>query len=164
VVTGCSVYSVGMRKMTVRAATVTGDVGTRKAASRKPLVLASLRSEDLFAIPAMLEGTPWMVIKATRWCDVLKLARAVVIPVMLCDRELPGLDWPQGLGEFERTPRSPALVALADLAAGTLEEALAHYGAFDVLFRPLRREKLIAVVDLAGVYWEMQCGWAARAV
>ena len=97
-----------------------------------------------------------MLIKVASWTDVLQLLGAVIIPIALCDRALPGLEWPQGLAQLCRSSRPPALVLLSDLAAGSLWQEAIRYGGFDMLFRPLRQERLVAALDLARTHWDMR--------
>jgi AmiR/NasT family two-component response regulator len=97
-----------------------------------------------------------MLIKVTSWAHVLQLAGAVIIPVMLCDRAVPELDWPRGLEQLRRPSRPPTLILLSDLEAGTLWQDAVGYGVFDMLFRPLRQERLITALDLARIDWEMR--------
>jgi AmiR/NasT family two-component response regulator len=129
---------------------------TRRAVAATPVLLASSRSEDLDLIPALLPREQWMLIKVASWTDVLQLLGAVILPIVLCDRELPGLDWPQDLAQLRRPFRPPALVLLSDLAAGSLWQEVIRYGGFDMLFRPLRQGRLIAALDLARTHWDMR--------
>lgn len=121
-----------------------------------PVLLASARSEDLLGIPTFLRREQWMLIKVATWTDVLQVASAVILPVVLCDRELPGLEWPHGLAQLQQSIRPPALVLLSDLTAPGVWRDLVHYGGFDMLFRPLTQERLVAALDLARTHWEMR--------
>ena len=96
-----------------------------------------------------------MLIKVASWTHVLQLLGAVILPIVLCDRELPGLEWPHGLAQLRRSSRPPALVLLSDLAAPSLWEEVIRYGGFDILFRPLCRDRLVAALDLASTHWDM---------
>ena len=127
-----------------------------RVARPAPVLLASSRSDDLSQIPVLLPREQWMLIKVTSWAHVLQLAGAVIIPVMLCDRAVPELDWPRGLEQLRRPSRPPTLILLSDLEAGTLWQDAVGYGVFDMLFRPLRQERLITALDLARIDWEMR--------
>src|SRR5579885_1503875 len=123
-------------------------------AERLPLtlssvMLASFKREDLVEIPLLLRGTPWIVIKATSWNEVVQLIRAVVIPVMLCDRELPGIEWPASVAGLRHIPRSPQPLVLSDSTASNTFEQLLNGRWIGVLVRPLRQDDLVAAMDLA---------------
>jgi hypothetical protein len=133
---------------------VRSDIARRSMAAT-PVLLASCRSEDTQSIPALLPREHWMLIKVATWPDVLRLIGTVIIPVMLCDREIPGLNWPVGLDGLRQCPSPPALVLLSDLDAGSLWDDVISYGGFDMLFRPLCQQWLVAALDLARTHWEM---------
>jgi hypothetical protein len=97
-----------------------------------------------------------MLITVATWTDVLRLLGAVSLPVVLCDREIPGLDWPQGLARLCAYPKPPALLLLSDLAAGSLWQDVICYGGFDMLFRPLCRQRLVTALEFARIHWEMR--------
>jgi DNA-binding NtrC family response regulator len=128
----------------------------RRAGTPAPVLLASSRSEDLSQVPALVPREQWMLIKVSSWSHVLQLVSAVIIPVVLCDRDLPGLDWPRGLQQLRQGLRPPAFILVSDLEAVNLWQDAVCYGVFDMLFRPLRRERLITALDLARVHWDMR--------
>lgn len=127
-----------------------------RRAGPTPVLLASSRREDLEQIPALLPREQWMVIKVTSWTHVLQLVGAVILPIVLCDREAPGLEWPQGMAQLRRSFRPPALILLSDLSCGSLWQDVFRYGGFDMLFRPLCQERLVAALDLARTHWDMR--------
>jgi len=104
-----------------------------------------------------------MLIKVTSWAHVLQLVGAVIIPVVLCDREIPGLEWPEGLAQLRHCFRPPALVLLSDLAADSLWRDTIRYGGFDMLFRPLCEKRLVTALDLARIHWDMRLERTAAA-
>lgn len=128
----------------------------RRVRRPAPILLASSRSDDLSQIPVLLPREQWMLIKVTSWAHVLQLAGAVIIPVMLCDRDVSGLDWPGGLDQLRRPTRPPTLILLSDLESGSFWQDAVGHGVFDMLFRPLRPERLITALDLARIDWEMR--------
>ena len=128
----------------------------RRVARPAPVLLASSRSDDLSQIPVLLPREQWILIKVTSWAHVLQLAGTVIIPVMLCDRAVPGLDWPRGLEQLRRPSRPPTLILLSDLEAASFWQDAVGFGVFDLLFRPFLQERLITALDLARIDWEMR--------
>lgn len=105
---------------------------------------------------ALLRGVPWVLISASTWREARKIMRTVIIPVMLCDRNLPGLEWPYGFAELRGILRVPTLLLLSDVASSTLSEDILRFGAFDVLSRPFSRESLVSTLEFAWLHWEIR--------
>lgn len=105
-----------------------------------------------------------MLIKVKSWSDALQVLSTVIFPIVLCDREIPGLEWPQGLAHLNSSFRRPALILLSDLAASSLWQDVIRYGGFDMLFRPLCQERLLTALDMARIQWEMRLDYAVKTV
>jgi len=128
-----------------------------------PVLLASSRSDDLERIPALLPRREWMVIKVKSWSHVLQVLSAVILPIVLCDREIPGLEWPHGLAQLNSSFR--ALKLRSDLAASTRWQDMIRYGGFfDMLLRPLCQDRLLTALDMARIQWEMRLDYAVQTV
>ena len=82
---------------------------------------------------------------------------------MLFDREIPGLEWPQGLAQLSGAFRRPALILLSDIAADSLWQDVIRYGGFDMLFRPLSQDRLIAALGTARIPWDLRVDRTAGA-
>jgi AmiR/NasT family two-component response regulator len=121
-----------------------------------PVLLASSRSDDLEQIPALLPRRQWMLVKVTSWSHVLQVVSAVTLPIVLCDREIPGLEWPEGLAQLSAAFRRPALILLSDLTADSLWQDVIRYGGFDMLFRPLCQDRLVTALEMARIQWELR--------
>ena len=127
-----------------------------------PVLLASSRRDDLERIPELLPPAEWMLIKVGSWDHVLQLAGEVILPIVLCDREIPGLEWPHGLAHLRRSFRPPALILLSDLEAGPFWQDVIRYGGFDMLFRPFCGERLITALDFARTHWDLRLDLGAK--
>src|SRR5579864_7173507 len=134
----------------------TGESAASRSVPHRPVLLASSRQEDLQTLTALLQGAPWIPVRAATWRDALKVMGAISLPVMLCDRNLPGLEGPNGLAGLQGILRFPALLLLSDVTSSTLSEDVLRFGAFDVLSRPFSREILIPALEFARNYWEMR--------
>jgi CheY-like chemotaxis protein len=132
-----------------------GERGAGRSAEPRTVLLASSRQEDVKALAVLLQGEPWILTRADTWYEALKVMGTVIVPVLLCDRDLPGLDWPNGFGKFRAVLRLPALLLLSDVTSSTLSDDILRFGAFDVLSRPFSKESLISTLEFARTHWEM---------
>jgi FixJ family two-component response regulator len=122
--------------------------------------LGSGRDDDYVALQALLQGTPWMPIQAANWSDTVKLARQVDAPVILYDRDLPGLEWQKGIPRLVGASSTPCLILLSDVSDPYLWDELVRHGGFDVLTRPFQREEVLAMLDFAYTHWKTR--WPSR--
>lgn len=150
-------------KHTIVRSSVPSDLA-RADGAVTPVLLASSRNDDLERIPALIPRGEWMLIKVKSWSDALQVLSTVIFPIVLCDREIPGLEWPQGLAHLNSSFRRPALILLSDLAASSLWQDVIRYGGFDMLFRPLCQERLLTALDMARIQWEMRLDYAVKTV
>ena len=119
-----------------------------------PVPLGSGRDDDGLTFPALLQGTQWMPIQAANWSGMFKLARQVDAPVVLCDRDLPGLEWQKGVPRLVSASSTSCLILLSDVSDPYLWDELVRHGGFDVLTRPFQREQLLAMLDFAYTHWK----------
>ncbi len=117
------------------------------------VLLASGREEDQRVLSALAGQTPWRFIRVGRWQEALRVMGTVIMPVMICDRNLPDLTWPNGLADLRRIFRFPSLVILADADDVTVVHAAEHFGAFHVLARPVSHSGLITILEAAWTEW-----------
>jgi hypothetical protein len=123
-------------------------------------LLASSRVDDVRSVSAILRGANrWMLIPVATWNDAVRFVGAVRTPVMLCDRDLPGLDWPKGFGRLHALLRAPSMLLLADPTSSSLGDV--PLGKSDILFRPVSSEVLLSAFELACTRWEKGLSHAA---
>jgi DNA-binding response OmpR family regulator len=118
------------------------------------LLLASADEEDRNGLRRIFSATRWRVVEAGRWAEVLRLTDQDVFPVALCDRELPGMDWRDGVRQLRMGHRSPAIILLSTVADQYLWEELVSVGAFDALTRPFRESQTLAMIEFAHIHWK----------
>ena len=121
---------------------------------RTPVLLASSREDDAAALQETFERSRWTSVVARDWSAALAAQEATNFPVVLCDRDLPGLSWKEGVRALMRTPRHPAIILLSDVADPYLWEALIQAGGFELLSRPLRRRETLGLVAFAHTHWK----------
>ena len=94
------------------------------------------------------------MVEASHWTDALRLNEQGGFSVALCDRDLPGMDWKEGVRRLHLGPQSPATILLSSVADPYLWEALVSAGAFDVLTRPIRCSEAEAMIRFAYTHWK----------
>lgn len=89
----------------------------------------------------------------TRSCEealqTLKKMRAAVI---LCDRDLPGVDWRHALEKLSASRPDCPIVLTSSVNDEYLWDEVVHQGGYDVLSKPLQEDLTVRAVNLAWSY------------
>lgn len=125
-----------------------------------PVLVASERDEDQRTLQLLLRGTRWSPVPVNRWRDAAELVERYVLPVVLCDRDLPGMEWQPGIGTLRRPGYRPSVILLSGVADPYLWDELVQAGGFDILTRPFRRDQTLAMIDFAYTHWKTE--WPNR--
>ena len=124
--------SAAAEKISVLA--ITPDDGDRRALS-----IFSIRGQwDLAFASACPEAL-----------DILKGGRAAVI---ICDRDLPGMNWRKCLEELAASSHGCPIILTSSVCDEYLWEEVVHRGGYDVLGKPLQEEQAVRAVNLAWSY------------
>lgn len=81
--------------------------------------------------------------------EMLKKMRAAVI---LCDRDLPGLDWRDALETLAASRPDCPIVLTSSVNDEYLWDEVIHKGGYDVLAKPLQENQTVRAVNLAWSY------------
>jgi len=81
--------------------------------------------------------------------DIVTTGRAAVI---LCDRDLPGPDWRECLGNLTAARPECPIVLMSSIHDEYLWDEVVHRGGYDVLGKPLQEEQSVRAVNLAWSY------------
>ena len=81
--------------------------------------------------------------------EALKKMRAAVI---LCDRDLPGVDWRNTLEKLSASRPDCPIVLTSSVNDEYLWDEVVHKGGYDVLSKPLQEDLTVRVVNLAWSY------------
>lgn len=127
---------------------------------RGSVLVASQRAEDQPVLHSMLVSAGWDPVSAGSLDEVLRLSAARSFPVLLCDRKLPGLEWPDGISHLASSAHHPCVVLLSDVADPYLWEELVRHGGFEILPRPFDRTEVLSTLDFAYQHW--RTGWPAQ--
>ena len=81
--------------------------------------------------------------------EVLKNTRAAVI---LCDRDLPGIDWRDALQLLAASRPDCSIILASSVNDEYLWDEVIHKGGYDVLAKPLLEDQTVRAVNLAWSY------------
>jgi DNA-binding NtrC family response regulator len=81
--------------------------------------------------------------------EMLKKMRAAVI---LCDRDLPGVDWRHALERLAASRPDCPIVLTSSVNDEYLWDEVVHTGGYDVLSKPLQEDLTVRAVNLAWSY------------
>ena len=88
--------------------------------------------------------------------DAWRLADRLRAPVILCDRDVPGVAWREAVGILAALPHRPMVVLISQVADEYLWHELFRTGGFDVLRKPLQADEASRVLKLALSYWQSE--------
>jgi DNA-binding NtrC family response regulator len=91
--------------------------------------------------------------------EMLKKMRAAVI---LCDRDLPGLDWRHALETLAASRPDCPIVLTSSVNDEYLWDEVIHKGGYDVLSKPLQEDLTVRAVNLAWSYSKERARVIAR--
>ncbi len=77
-----------------------------------------------------------------------------LIPVVLCDQDLPDGCWRDVLDRTSRAANPPALIVTSRLADERLWSEVLNLGGYNVLSKPFRRDEVFRDVSLAWLEWK----------
>lgn len=130
----------------------------RLGASREPrlnLLAVTSKVEDRATFSVASISADWDLTVASSCEEAVRRLNGGCYPVIVCDRELPGFDWRDVMEILVRSAKPAACVILiSPVNDGFLWQEVIRLGGYDVLSRPLRRERLTHAVNLAWSYWK----------
>ena len=117
------------------------------------VVLASGKQEDGGALETIVEGTQWSLTSVPDFASAAGALRRLAAPILLCDRDLPGVRWQDALRTFAAGSGGPCVILLSSVADQYLWDDVIERGGFDVLTRPFQKQQVLAMFDFALTHW-----------
>jgi DNA-binding NtrC family response regulator len=126
--------------------------------SQVRLLAVTPNASDWKSLQEIAYQRGWALFWAHSCDSALSVLSHSTIPIVICDRDLPGEDWRSVLNRIA-VFRPPACILLASSVSDQYlwREVVQHQG-FDVLPKPFQPERLIRMVNLA---WSWE-GWMQR--
>ena len=122
------------------------------AAALGVLLLCALDT-DLISLLDILGTSGRNIYWYTTRVDAAAGVNSALVPVVLCDRNLPDGDWKDVLRRLSRLPNPPCLIVADRLADDSLWAEVLNLGGYDVLLKPFDHTEVLRTVDLAWRAW-----------
>jgi DNA-binding NtrC family response regulator len=123
--------------------------------------------EHILARPQWADYTDekWMLQRAATLGAAMTALHESRIPILICERDLPGGTWIDLLERSSTLPAAPHLIVSSRLADERLWGEALNLGAYDVLAKPFEADEVIRIVSLAWLHWrELNVAAPARAI
>ena len=75
-------------------------------------------------------------------------------PVVLCGRDVPGIDWREVVGVLAAAVPRPCVILISPVTDSWLWKEIVEHGGYDVLATPLRDADATRSIRLALAYWK----------
>jgi len=95
----------------------------------------------------------WRVLPAATLDEAQVLLARQEIPVVLCEREAPGIDWKRAVGLLAASPCHPSVVLLASPGRQPRWDEVTAAGGYDVLPEPVTADRLGRTMRSAQSHW-----------
>jgi PleD family two-component response regulator len=110
--------------------------------------------EDHVNLRNILSHSNWQLRCVRSWREAKAFLAERLMPVVICESELPDARWNEVLTELSHVPNSPALVVTSRLADDFLWAEVLNLGGYDVLMKPFEASEVFRVVSLAWLNWK----------
>jgi FixJ family two-component response regulator len=116
-------------------------------------VLAIVREDlDRNSLSTFSVRGQWDLVLTSSCEEALKGLKKMRAAVILCDRDLPGLDWRDALEALAASRPDCPIVLTSSVNDEYLWDEVIHKGGYDVLSKPLREDLTVRAVNLAWSY------------
>lgn len=121
-----------------------------------PIVVTDPSGEDRSAWREAADRECWNLHFTNSSEEAWTIAKQLKAPVILCDRDLPEIEWRQTVRTLAALPHRPMVILLSKFADQSLWSEVFRSGGFDILRKPLRTEDVRKAVNLALSYWRSE--------
>ena len=117
------------------------------------VVTVGLSQEDRQSLRRILAGRDWHLREAHGCHEALVILSNQVVPVVVCERDLPVGNWKDLLGALQSLAPSPGLVLSSRIADAGLWAEVLNLGGDDLLTVPFSPDEVLRVLNLAIRRW-----------
>jgi hypothetical protein len=139
---------------------------TRRGGARQPSPPARVRVVALLVNQQDRQPLEALEAFETHFAESLENAWALTntfnAPVVLLDRNWPGIDWRAAIQCFASSPYRPCTILISGVVDQYLWESVVQLGGYDVLAKPLQAHAVERVIRLALAYRDVALGSLAR--
>jgi DNA-binding NtrC family response regulator len=126
---------------------------TQTSDARTRLIVVSPFDDDLVSLLEILSHTSWTTYWWTNCADAMAMLRDNILPVVLCERDLPDGSWQNLLAGVNSLSEPPQFIVTAKLVDESLWAEALSLGAYDVLAKPFDAAEVVRVIGLACLLW-----------
>lgn len=127
-------------------------VSWRRDTKKIPVMALTSDGRDRDSLTAFAVRGDWELVVAASLEEALASVRESRTAVVLCDRDLPGLDWRDALEKLAASNPACAIILTSAVNDEYLWDEVIHRGGYDVLAKPLQQEQTVRAVNLAWSY------------
>ena len=123
-----------------------------ESGERIPVLAIAPDERDKSSLSAFSVRGQWDLVLASSCEEALEALKKMRAAVILCDRDLPGVDWRNALEKLSSSRRDCPIVLTSSVNDEYLWDEVIHKGGYDVLSKPLQEELTVRAVNLAWSY------------
>jgi two-component system response regulator HydG len=124
----------------------------RDPAERIAVLAVTRDDRDRHSLQSFAPQDGWDLQLADSCESALEHWKKNAAAVILCDRELPGVDWQAALEKLAAAAPACAIVLMSPVNDEYLWEEVIRRGGYDVLVKPLLEDQTVRAVHLAWSY------------
>jgi DNA-binding response OmpR family regulator len=121
--------------------------------NRITVLVVSSNEEDCRSLSGIFGHSNWRLLTTGTIAETLYFLKHHIIPVILCERDLPDGNWKDLLAALGGCDPSPHLVVAARLADERLWAEVLNLGGYDVLLKPFYPREVFRVLSMAWRDW-----------
>ena len=118
-------------------------------------IVALIRNLEDRELLADIAGTEHLEIHFAETCgEAWNIANRLQAPVVLCERDLPGMAWQDMVRILAAAAPHPCVILTSQVVDDYVWREIVTRGGYDVLARPLRGDDAVRAIRLAVTYWK----------
>jgi Response regulator containing CheY-like receiver, AAA-type ATPase, and DNA-binding domains len=119
---------------------------------RIPVLAITPDERDKTSLSAFSVRGQWDLVWTSSCEEALELLKKLRVAVILCDRDLPGVDWRDALQKLAASRPDCPILLTSSVNDEYLWDEVIHKGGYDVLSKPLQGDQTVRAVNLAWSY------------
>jgi FixJ family two-component response regulator len=125
----------------------------RAVPARVSVVALVVSEEDRSILRAISLQEPVDIHFVESCPEVLVVAKQLIVPVILLDRDWPETEWRIAVEKLAALPQGACVILMSGVADDYLWQELIRRGGYDVLAKPLRTDDAARALKLALSHW-----------
>jgi DNA-binding NtrC family response regulator len=128
----------------------------KRAKAEVPVLLIAASDLDRTVLHELLDNTRWRITSVACCEEALETLRSRTIPIVLCDRDLPGVHWRQTVNILRSVSYPVSIIVTSQVTDSYLWNAVVDQGGFGVLAKPFGAADVLQTLEFAFSDWSMQ--------